>query len=113
MTLGQKIKALRRDANITLRDLGKKVGVDFTYLSKIENDKTDNRPPSEDLLKKLAHELNADTDELMALAERIPDDIPGGKNALRFYRSLKGHEQDHELWDKLNKLVENQRKRKK
>jgi transcriptional regulator with XRE-family HTH domain len=116
MTLGEKIKALRKDADLSLRAVGKKVGVDFTYLSKIENDKTDNRPPSAELLKRLAHALRGDEDELLILAGRIPDEakqaIVGDKYALRFFRTLKGREHDQKFWDEVTKLAERQVKQK-
>jgi len=115
LTLGQRLKALRRDTNLTLRELGKKVGVDFTYLSKIENDKTDNRPPSADLLSRLAQVLNADEGELMLLARRIPEEakkiFTTDKNALQFFRTIKNSNRDQKFWDEINELVEKHTKR--
>ena len=32
-------------------------------------------PPSEELIRKVAHELNADADALLLLAERVPTDV--------------------------------------
>lgn len=116
MTLGQKLRALRKDANLNLRDLGAKVQADFTYLSKIENDKTDNRPPSADLIKRLAKVLKADENELLTIAHRIPDDAKRAltnKDALRFFRTIKGQEQDPEFWEKLNRLVNKHKGQKK
>ena len=53
-----------------------KVEVGFTYLSKVENEKLDCTDyPSEKLIRKLGHALDADIDELMLLAEKVPDDI--------------------------------------
>lgn len=75
LTLGTKLKQLRREANLSLRELAAKVEMDFTYLSKIENDKTDNRPPSEEKIKALARAFGVKDDELLALANRFPDDM--------------------------------------
>ena len=111
MTLGQKIKKLRQEANLTLRGLGTKVGVDFTYLSKIENDKTDNRPPSAELLKRLAQVLKVDEEDLLMLASRIPDDKK--QTALRFFRAIKDSEPDQKFWDDLSRLAEKHRKKSK
>ena len=48
----------------------------FTYLSKIENEKLDfGDYPSEAVIQKLAKALDADPDELLLLAGKIPDDI--------------------------------------
>lgn len=76
MTFGERIRELRKAKNLTLRDVAKKVKVNFTYISKIENQKLDfGDYPSEDLIRKLAKVLEADEDELLLLANKIPEDI--------------------------------------
>ena len=60
----------------TLRDLAPKVGVGFTYISKVENGRLDfGDYPSETLIRKLAEALEADVDELLLLAKKVPDQI--------------------------------------
>ena len=68
------MRQLRLAQRLTQRELAERVGVDFTYLSKLENDRME-RPPSEDLLRRLAKELETDADELILLAERVPRDV--------------------------------------
>jgi len=76
MSFGEKIRELRQAKQLTLRDLAAKVGVGFTYLSKIENHKLkDGHGPSEKLIHKLATELDASEDELLLLAEKVPEPI--------------------------------------
>jgi transcriptional regulator with XRE-family HTH domain len=76
MTFGERIRELRKAKNFSQRDLATKVGVNFTYISKIENEKLDfGDYPSEDLIRKLAKALRADADELLILAEKIPEAI--------------------------------------
>src|SRR5947209_15667910 len=76
MTFGQLVRELRQARRLTLRDLARRVKVNFTYLSKIENHKLDfGDYPGEGLIRKLAKVLRADEDELLLLAEKIPDDI--------------------------------------
>lgn len=76
MTFGERIRELRKARNLTLRDVASKVKVSFTYVSKIENHKLDfGEYPSEDLIRKLAKVLQGDLDELLLLAEKIPEDI--------------------------------------
>ena len=76
MNFGTRIRELRQAKNLTLRDLAKKVKVTFTYVSKIENRKLSfGEFPSDDLILKLAHALDADSDELLLLAEKIPNTI--------------------------------------
>lgn len=53
-----------------------KVRVSFTYISRIENENLDFGPyPSEELIVKMAAALDADADELMLLAKKIPEPI--------------------------------------
>src|SRR5213594_2416665 len=66
-TFGQRIRELRKAKNLTQRELAERVaarlkeedrrGFDFTYLSKIENDKMP--PPSTIAIMQLAKELDA------------------------------------------------------
>lgn len=76
MNFGETVRELRKAKNLTLRELAAKVKVDFTYLSKIENHKlSTGEYPGEDLIRKLAKVLGGDVDQLLLLAEKIPDDI--------------------------------------
>lgn len=76
MKFGHRIRELRKAKLLTLRDVAKTVQVNFTYISKIENQKLDfGAYPSDGLIRKLARVLDADLDELLLLAEKIPDEI--------------------------------------
>lgn len=76
MTFGEKVRTARKAKQLDLRTLAAKVGVHFTYLSKIENGKLDfGDAPGEGLILKLAAALDADADELLLLAQRIPERI--------------------------------------
>jgi transcriptional regulator with XRE-family HTH domain len=76
MTFGARIRDLRRGKDLTLRGLAAKVGIGFTYISKIENGKLDfGDYPSESLIRKLAAALDADLDELFVLAQIVPERI--------------------------------------
>ena len=70
---GKKLRELRRAASLTQRQLAQKVGVNFSYLSKIESGTMP--PPSEQVIIRLAEVLDADMDELLVMAGRIPADI--------------------------------------
>jgi len=76
MRFGEKIRELRQAKNLSQRALGDRVGVSFTYISKVENEKLDfGDYPSEDLIHKLANVLEADEGDLFLLAKKIPEDI--------------------------------------
>src|SRR4051794_30900689 len=74
MRFGQRLRELRKAKGYTLRDLAAKVGVGFTYLSRVENERLQYGDyPSDDLIGRLAKTLDADAEELLFLANRIPD----------------------------------------
>lgn len=88
MTLGQRIRELRRQHALTLRQLAQKAGVAFSYLSKIENNKLEHTP-SVRTLQDLARALDVDELELMELADKLPavlQPIVRDRDALRFFR---------------------------
>jgi transcriptional regulator with XRE-family HTH domain len=88
MDFGERIRELRRERNLSQRDLAAKIGIDFTYLSKIEVGRME--PPSEPVIRRIAQELGADEDELINLAGKVPkqlkavlDDNPEAVELLR------------------------------
>ena len=81
MPFPDRLRELRRSARMSQRALADQVGVDFTYLSKIENGRVE--PPSENVLRRIAKELAGQlgkdetelADELITLAGKIPSDL--------------------------------------
>lgn len=75
LTFGQTMRQFRRIQRLTQRDLAKKVQAlglkaDFTYISKIENDRLE-IPPSELLIRGLARILETDPEALLDLAGKF------------------------------------------
>jgi transcriptional regulator with XRE-family HTH domain len=75
VTFGQIIRELRREHRLTQRDLAEHVQAlglkaDFTYISKIENDRLE-IPPSEPLIRGLAQILETDAEALLDLAGKF------------------------------------------
>lgn len=64
-TLGSLIRKYRRNKNLTLVELGRKVSLTHGYLSNVENN---NRKPSPEVLNKLADVLNVPPGEFMNAA---------------------------------------------
>lgn len=76
MTFGEKLRKLRQTKGLTLRGLASQVDVGFTYLSRVETGTmTYGDYPSEALIHRLADALEADEDELLLLAEKIPQPV--------------------------------------
>ena len=71
---GKRVRELRHAKEWSLRDLAGKVGVGFTYLSRVENERLNYGDyPSDALIHRLAEALEADEEELLILAKRIPE----------------------------------------
>lgn len=66
MDFGSRVRELRVGKDLSQRDFADRIQMDFTYLSKIENGKVE--PPSEEKIRRMARELDADPEELLALA---------------------------------------------
>ena len=63
MTLGEKLKQLRNDKNLSQPELADKIGIEQSYLSKLENDKS---IPSNDIFKRLLAALEINVAQLVA-----------------------------------------------
>lgn len=70
-TLGDVIWNARRKKGISQRELADLLNLDFTYVSKIENDNSE-YPPSEREIAGLAKVLELNEDELLLMAGRVP-----------------------------------------
>ena len=120
-TFGQRLRELRKKRNMTQRELAARVaerlkdrGFDVTYLSKIENDRLP--PPSTKTIIALAAVLEVDSDELLALAGKVPPDLgetlKRSEAARMFYRSARDRGLTEEDWKKLQQQLERAKKRK-
>jgi HTH-type transcriptional regulator, competence development regulator len=67
---GKLLKTLRLEKKITQRALADLVGIDFTYISKIENGTME--PPAEDKIIKIAEVLGEDVDKMLITAKKVP-----------------------------------------
>ena len=70
---GAYVRQERKDREIGLREMAKKIGVSPTYLSKVERE--DFPPPAEDKVRKIAEIFGIDVDELLALAGKVSSDL--------------------------------------
>lgn len=112
-SFGKKLKELRMLKGLTQRQLAEKVaerlkaddrrGFDFTYLSKIENERMP--PPSIQAISQLADVLGADADELIALAGKTPPDLGAtlkeSPAARAFFRSVRDLNLSDDQWQLL------------
>jgi transcriptional regulator with XRE-family HTH domain len=108
MTFGEKLRQLRQRRKLTQRKLAEKAGVDFSYISKIENDRMEHTP-SVKTIRKFAAALDADELELMDAANKIPivlESIAGDEHARRFFRRATEQIKTSEGWQDLLDYLE-------
>jgi PAS domain S-box-containing protein len=91
LTFGERLRDLRKHKGLTQNQLADKVGVSFTYISKLETGALP--PPRERTIVALARVLDTEPDELFGLAEKIPRDLLRKVDAqtIRMLRSLDDH----------------------
>ena len=111
MPFPERLRELTKAARLSQKALAQKVGVNFTYLSKIENGRVE--PPRESVLqritKELAGELGMDeielSDELITLAGKIPSDLSEtlsrNPEIIRFLRSVGDDVRSPDDWRRL------------
>jgi transcriptional regulator with XRE-family HTH domain len=109
--LGTRIHALRRERGLTQRELAEEAGIDFTYLSKIENSALP-YSPSAKTLKKLASVLKVDELEFLRLADKLPTElgaITHTEEGIRFLRKA-SKVVGPDDWEDLMAFLEQKRK---
>jgi len=106
-TFGRVLRELRRSKGFSQRNLAEKVGVDFSYISKIENDRLS--PPAADTIVKICQALEVSPDTLLALSGKIPselrDTIGSSPAAMQFIRSAQSMDLTEEEWGELTKQL--------
>lgn len=102
LTFGARLRELRKAKGISQRDLAERVGVDFTYLSKLENERLP--APSAEVIAALAGALDTDADDLAVLAGKIPADLVDvlrqNPAAIKMFRSLAGDIRTPDDWQR-------------
>lgn len=92
MTFGKILKSLRIQKGLSIKKLAPEIGLDYTYISKLENSRVN---PSPKVVKKLSRYFNYNSDELLVTAGKIPKDVEdilknNPKEAIEYLRSKFG-----------------------
>lgn len=109
MSFGDRIRQLRKEHDLTLRELAEAVEIDFTYLSKIENNR--GSAPAEATIRRLAKVLATDADELILLADKLPTAFEQDllarpeRQIAEMYRSMAGRRYSDAEWREVLKLL--------
>ena len=76
MLFGKRVRELREQRGLTQREVARRLDVSVSYVNKVENGKLHSGDyPSEKFMHKLAGELDADEEELLLLADKVPKQI--------------------------------------
>ena len=75
ISFGELLRRWRKKKGFSQRELARLADIDFTYISKVENDTPGFESPSEEALTRLANALDVDTDEMITRAGRVPSDV--------------------------------------
>ena len=71
-SFGEYMRTIRKSRGMLQRKLATEIGVDFSYICKIENNLNS---PSDDVLIRIADVLQVDIEEMMRHAERLTPDL--------------------------------------
>lgn len=113
ISLGNKLRELRRKIGLTQHELAEQVGVDDSYISKIENDRLP-YPPSGETLRQLARVLQTNPLELLSLADRTPKEFAGfssSPDAYEFFETAARYDLRKSDWQALKHVLEQRRGR--
>ena len=72
MDFGSLLKILREKSGLSIKRLAPELDVNYTYLSKLENNKVS---PSEELVERVSHYFSYNKEELLLAANKIPEDV--------------------------------------
>jgi len=72
MVFGKLLKQLRLKKGVSIKKLAPILGLNYTYISKIENSKT---TPSEEVVEKISKYFGYDSDDLLIKAGKMPPDV--------------------------------------
>jgi transcriptional regulator with XRE-family HTH domain len=106
-TFGQLLKNIRREKGVSQRDLADQVGIDFSYVSKIENDRMP--PPAAETIVKISHILGVSPEILLANSKKISADmtstISSSISAMKFMNEVKAMGLSEGEWEHLTQSL--------
>lgn len=109
-TFGNALRAARRAAGITQRELAERAQLDFTYISKLENDRIP--PPAADTIVALCTILETPPEALLALSRKLPSEVQqllsSSPAAQEFLREAAQRGLSDADWKRLARLLSDQ-----
>ncbi|GGA92401.1 helix-turn-helix domain-containing protein [Puia dinghuensis] len=109
-TFGKLLKEIRHEKNISQRELALSVGVDYSYISKIENDRLP--PPAAETIIKIADSLKVPPEILLANSGKVSNDLKdviSNPEAIRFLNTVKQMNLSNAEWQSLQQQLKSLR----
>lgn len=106
-SLGALLRRLRREQKLTQAELAEAIGVDESYISKIETGRL-NYTPSQETLRLLAQILKTDPLQLLVLAEKAPAELKQAvesHSSREFFELLREEQLSNEDWRELTRRL--------
>lgn len=106
-SFGELLRQKRREAGISQRKLAELAGLDFSYISKLENNRL--AAPAADTVLRLSDLLSCPPDELFSAAGKLPDEV--GQNlssspaAVRFVREASKLGLTSDEWERMRGML--------
>ncbi len=114
-SFGTRLRAYRRAQGISQRELAKRTDLDFSYISKLENERIP--PPAADTIVSICNILGIAADELLALTGKLPTNIQQGigtsKGAQAFLREAQQMGLTDDDWGRMSKRLRSLREKRK
>ncbi len=102
-TFGELLREMRRASGLSQRQLADRAGVDFTYISKLENGRLP--APADDTVVRLCEVLGCPAEEFFAAAKKLPtglgESLVGEPAALRFLQEASRLKLSQEEWERM------------
>jgi transcriptional regulator with XRE-family HTH domain len=99
---GTVLREKRQASGLSQRQLAGKIGVDFSYISKLENGRLP--PPAAETVTRLAEVLGCPVEELLAAAKKMPPELHdsiGQPAAVRFLQEASRLRLSQTEWEQL------------
>lgn len=111
MSFGSVLREKRRAANVSQRSLASRIDVDFSYISKLENDRLP--PPAAETIVAICKVLGIMPEELLSVAGKIPADVQRtvgeSQSAQHFLREAQALDLTDEEWEQMRSSLRNLR----
>lgn len=111
-TFGETLREVRRARNISQRELAEKVSVDFSYISKVENDRIPT--PSADTVERICTVLGVPSETLLSLSGKITSEatqmLSKSAAAQKFVKHAQTMSLTDDDWMRLTKSLKSLRK---